>query len=400
MKILFDGSILGYSRLKAQYRTGIFQVALALVRALSQKKDLEIEVYSSSGNQFLVKQVLVAEGLESVPVVGSRFWGGLGFGFTLARNLTWRRGWRGLSGRFARAVDAIQGQRARVDQRVLASADWYFSPMEAIPAFVRETPRLGVALVVHDLIPLVLEDYKQDTSDPTRWFPKLVQDLRPTDTVFTVSQFTKDDLVRLFPALAAAPIVVAPNAIDRERFPVGSPEGVSSFFLTVSTVEPRKRMDTIARAFSRYRASGGTAELVICGANRQGHQDHVLQHLRPEDRPSVRFTGYLPDEALPPLYQRCLAFVYVSEYEGFGLPVLEAMSCGAPVIVSDRTSLPEVAGQAGVVVSPDDAETLAGHFNRLEADPQWRATLREKSLKQADAFSWEKTAAIIAGALG
>ncbi|HTH14744.1 MAG TPA: glycosyltransferase family 1 protein, partial [Spirochaetia bacterium] len=225
--------------------------------------------------------------------------------------------------------------------------------------------------------------------------------IRPTDLVFTVSAFTKQDYLRLFPGFPPGQLVVAPNAVAPGRFGPGPGiAGSHPYFLTVSTVEPRKRIDAIVDAFQVYRRAGGTARLMVCGANRQGHRDNILNRLADDLRPEVEFTGYLADEELPKLYRSCLAFVYVSEYEGFGLPVLEAMACGAPVIVSDRTSLPEVAQDAGIFVSPDDVPALAQALTHLAGDPEARAERSRRSLARAAEFSWDKTAAGIVKAMG
>jgi glycosyltransferase involved in cell wall biosynthesis len=401
MKVLFDVSIVGYSRLNAQYRTGIYQVAVALLRALAAQPGVEVVAYSSSGNHRLARRILDREGLAQVPVAGSDLWGALAFVLVLARNVVHRIVSPALARILTRLLEAAQNRRGAADARLLRSAHWYLSPMEAPPEFVRKVGGLRVALVLHDLIPLVLDDYRQDPSDPTRWFPKMVRNLRPTDTLFTVSEFTKRDFLRLFPTFSADRLVVAPNAVDPQRFGPGPlrPDA-GTYFLTVSTVEPRKRIESIVEAFQVYRRAGGTARLVVCGANRQGHRDHVLTRLDQDLRAEVEFTGYLADGELPPLYRSCLAFVYVSEYEGFGLPVLEAMACGAPVVVSDRTSLPEVAGPAGIVVSPDDVPSLAGALSLLAGSPEERSARSRKSLAQAGEFSWNKTAAIVVQTFG
>ncbi|HID89280.1 MAG TPA: glycosyltransferase family 1 protein, partial [Anaerolineae bacterium] len=106
----------------------------------------------------------------------------------------------------------------------------------------------------------------------------------------------------------------------------------------------------------------------------------------------VRFIGWVAEEDKPALYRGAVAFLFPSRYEGFGLPPLEALACGTPVVGSDAASLPEVVGDAGVLVDPDDAEGMAGAVIQLAEDPAFHAELRRRALAQAAHFSWERTA--------
>jgi glycosyltransferase involved in cell wall biosynthesis len=109
-------------------------------------------------------------------------------------------------------------------------------------------------------------------------------------------------------------------------------------------------------------------------------------------RKNIRFIGYVPDADLPALYSGATCFAYPSIFEGFGLPVVEAMQCGTPVIAGDRTSLPEIVGDAGVLVDPFDETKIAEALMRMIRDPSGRAELRERSFQRARRFTWTKTA--------
>jgi glycosyltransferase involved in cell wall biosynthesis len=111
-----------------------------------------------------------------------------------------------------------------------------------------------------------------------------------------------------------------------------------------------------------------------------------------EARGDILFIGYVPDSDLPALYSGALCFAYPSYFEGFGLPVLEAMQCGTPVIAGNRTSLPEAAGDAGVLFDPFDESAIAGALTQVIENPNYRAELRVKGLERAAAFSWRTTA--------
>jgi glycosyltransferase involved in cell wall biosynthesis len=166
------------------------------------------------------------------------------------------------------------------------------------------------------------------------------------------------------------------------------------FLLFVGTIEPRKNLLTLVRAFEEIlRASPLRPQLVIAG--RPGWlMDDLFAYIKNaglDDR--LRFTGYLSDEDLSALYSSCRAFIYPSLYEGFGLPPLEAMACGAPVITSRIPSITEVVSHAAHLVEPTDTQALAQSIIKLLEDGRERERLRAAARERAAEFTWEKTAA-------
>lgn len=163
------------------------------------------------------------------------------------------------------------------------------------------------------------------------------------------------------------------------------------FLLSVGTREPRKNYARLIEAFAR--SERGNHELVIVGKQGWGTQDieAVMQKFHLQNK--VRFLDYVTTEQLCILYNSCTAFWLVSLYEGFGLPIVEAMKCGAPVVVSDRGSLPEVAGSAGMRIDPYTIEDMTHKMNTLYVDVVLRKRLQQASLDRAQLFTWEKTAA-------
>jgi alpha-1,3-rhamnosyl/mannosyltransferase len=166
----------------------------------------------------------------------------------------------------------------------------------------------------------------------------------------------------------------------------------SRFLFTVSTVEPRKNLVTLLDAYARLKTSLGTAcpPLVIVG--RKGWNcDDILGYMATLSG-SVYFPGHVSDEELVALYQMATCLVFPSLYEGFGLPVLEAMMAGCPVIASATSSLPEVAGEAGLLVDPLNADDIARAMQEVLQDEGLRARLSEAGRARAALFSWQKAA--------
>lgn len=168
------------------------------------------------------------------------------------------------------------------------------------------------------------------------------------------------------------------------------------FVLYVGTLEPRKNIPLLLRGFARLRREQPAAmegiELVLGGAKGWLY-DEIFRLVRELGLEAItRFPGYISEEELPLWYNSAECFVYPSVYEGFGLPPLEAMACGCPVITSNTSSLPEVVGDAGITVGPEDEAGLSTALARLLTDPVEKAVRRELGLRQAQKFTWEETA--------
>lgn len=166
------------------------------------------------------------------------------------------------------------------------------------------------------------------------------------------------------------------------------------YLLFVGTLQPRKNLRRVLDAFERLVARGLPHRLVLVG-QRGWLTDPLFAAIARPDAPArgrIQLTGYLPDDDLPLLYAGADALVFPSLYEGFGLPALEAMACGTPVLTSNTSSLPEVVGDAALTVNPLDTGAIARGLERLLADDSLRAALRERGLARARRFTWERTA--------
>ena len=166
------------------------------------------------------------------------------------------------------------------------------------------------------------------------------------------------------------------------------------YVLYVGTLEPRKNITVLLRAFAALEDK--ETLLVLAGAKGWMIEEMFALVTQLGLQGRVKMLGYVPNEDLPVLYTETQVFVYPSLFEGFGLPVLEAMQCGAPVITTNVSSLPEVAGDAGILISPTDVAGLTRELDSLLSEPERRADLRGRSLARAAGFSWQKTAELTA----
>lgn len=252
---------------------------------------------------------------------------------------------------------------------------------------------------IHDLNFLHYPDYLD--AEARRYYNEQIDwAVARADALVVDSKVTRHDLTTML-GVASERIFVAHLAAD-ERFrplppeetaPILAHHGLEPGYLLFAGVwEPRKNLAGLLDAMSLWRGVGSAPLLVIAGRpgwmSEEIHEKlrslGIESHVRFLDRPSV--------EDLVALYNGALLLVLPSFYEGFGLTALEAMQCGTPVIVSDRASLPEVVGDAGVLIDPDSPESIAAACQRVAGDAALRQQLREAGLQQARQFSWTKTA--------
>ena len=230
--------------------------------------------------------------------------------------------------------------------------------------------------------------------------------VRRAERVIAVSHQTKEELVR-FLQVPAEKVDVIHNGVSDAFRPAPADEVARfreerglppRFILFLGTLEPRKNIVSLLDAFARWRKDAGPGagtdgvKLVVAGAKGWSFEQVFARAEELDLAGELLFPGFLPEEELPWWYRAAECFVYPSLYEGFGLPVLEAMACGTPVITSSVSSLPEVAGSAAITVAPCDAAALADAIGQVLGDAALREDMRQAGLLQAKRFSWDRAA--------
>lgn len=283
---------------------------------------------------------------------------------------------------------------------VLKGSDVFFSSMLAIPEFLKKY-NLKCILLIHDLIPLKMESY---SGQLVGWFGDVCKSFNKRDYYFTNSEFTRKDLLELFG-----------NSIDENKV-FNTYIGVSDSFRPVKdrnlfekvkrkygftaekylfslcNIEERKNLIMQAKAFIRFISENRINDLVFLMGGGAQHF-HILEKELEKEIPAemiknIVFIGYVDDEDLPVLYSNAMWFTYTSKYEGFGLPPLEAMKCGCPVVTSNRTSLPEVCGDAAIIVDSDSEDEHVKAYKAMYFDDDLRNDYSEKGMKQGQKFNW------------
>ena len=250
-------------------------------------------------------------------------------------------------------------------------------------------------VTIHDLA--ALDHPEWTTKKFSSWYQYLIPRLvHKAKRIITVSQFTKERLVANT-GLSCDKIIVIPNGVDRRfrprdastAFDVATKLNLPStrYFLTTGSLEPRKNLGNLIAAWNMIcNDLPNDIWLVIAGGKGAGHIfreiDGSVNGVR------IHYTGHVDESDLPELYSGAMAFGYMSSYEGFGLPPLEAMASGVPVITGNRASLPEVVGNAGLMVDPHDVTAIADGIWRLLIDEQLRLNFSILGLQQASRFNW------------
>ncbi len=278
--------------------------------------------------------------------------------------------------------------------------DLVHDPTGSMPLLLTGVRRVAT---VHDVIPYVHPETSStlDLLIYRLWLPLIAPRL---DAIITGSEYSRTDIIRYL-GIAAEKVTVIPAAVGPEYRPLPEEEIQPTlarlrigrpYILFVGSIEPRKNLVRLLEAFSRLRKWSKQWTLVIVGARKWKHSPVFEMVRRLELEPYVRFTGFVPDDDLPVLYSGASLVVYPSLYEGFGLPVLEAMACGAPVVASSTSSLPEVAGDAALLVDPFDVAALAEAMREVLSNQDLAARLCARGLARAQEFSWRRTAREVA----
>lgn len=269
---------------------------------------------------------------------------------------------------------------------------------------IPEVRSCKIIVTIHDLIPYFLPEMVRP-SFLKRFIHEMPHIVEQADRIITVSETSKADIVKIFKTNPAK-ITVVPSApsVSYHLLPeketkqkLRNQYGIKkSYILYVGGLNPRKNVTELIYAYSKiYRDLPGRQQLLIFGPNGQ-HLDRLqllVKSLNLEE--VVRFPGFVPSEDLPLFYNEADLFVYPSLYEGFGLPPIEAMACGTPVITSNVSSLPEVVGDAAVQVNPYDTLELANAIFRVLTIEQLRESLIKKGLEHCRKYDWTKIAAQI-----
>ena len=421
LRILFDVGILGDAFQYSLSSTGIARVAENLLQALAQRSDVILCPVTFTGNDYSCRKFLEREtDFKSLDLSFLRELGLQGrltdlfyrLEFACRRaqsraNLPYKAFW---GKTFKNLFKSLKQTLVRIDRRkhvLLHDQTWYYISIAGCPPdWLLKTKNVRAGLFIHDTIPLTHTQYCKDAKIP-RDYQKRLQAAKDAKFVFCISQNTRNELLRaeseikpscthVIPMAAKSHFRPPEKTVDKKRL-VGA-YGIPfdrPFALSVCTIEPRKNLSTLVQAYLLHLKENPESDLDLVLAGPTGWETDQFMHLLNatsliDER--IHLTGFVEEEDLPGLYASAEFFVYPSFYEGFGLPVIEAMQSKLPVICSNTSSLPEAGGSAGYYISPTDTPALALALTSMHHEPNLRQNYAEKSRAQAAKFSWNASA--------
>ena len=294
----------------------------------------------------------------------------------------------------------------------LNDIDIYFSPMKAPPKYILANKKIKRYTILHDAIPLI-NDYRENVTHG--WFDKLVKSINLDDKYFANSVNTKQDFIKYVPAVNPDNIIVIPLSTGKPYKKINDKTYIDQikhkykipldkkYILSLCNLDPRKNLIFSIKNFLNFIGKNSLDDFifVLGGAKFKDFENILNENIENlcEKKDKILRIGYIDDEDMSALYSGAEMFVFPSLYEGFGIPVLEAMQCGLPVICSNTSSLPEVVGDCGIQIDPHSDKELIEAMEKMYFDRNFRENCITKGFKRAGLFSWEKCGRIIASVI-
>lgn len=409
INILFDALTLAENDTKTGNRSGIFFTTLNLLKEFSKIANVNISIYCSC-NKFVSNldktldryfpnnkfNKLYLETITPLELEHSKL---------TCKYKEKKEIFTKLKLFFVSALKKIFKKKINY-QELTKDIDVYFSPVYKIPDEIEQLTSIKKYTILYDIIPILFPKYFAIEDIDKYWISSVCNQLNKNDYYFTISEHTKKDFVEHFPQMDSAkvtPVLLACSenfkpekektkaSLEKYNLPTDK-----KYIFSLCTLEPRKNLIRAAKCFIEFINKNKIEDMVfILGG---GHWEGFIEKMEHEIPDFEKYkhlilkAGYIDDEDLPPLYSGAEWFVYTSEYEGFGLPPLEAMSCGCPVITSNNSSLPEVVGNAGIMIDFDSDEQHVEAYEQYYFSEELRKSYAQKGLERAKLFSWKKCA--------
>ncbi|WP_312768744.1 glycosyltransferase family 1 protein [Epilithonimonas sp.] len=392
IKVILDADVI--ADFYKDNRTGIFRVTYELFKSLSKRKDVEL-FYSHFG--FLNREkstdeldAFFKDNRIEIRGVNKR---------SRRKFLPFRK--EKLFKNLYKKIGIFNYKNILVEDH-LNTAHIFHSTYYPIDKIVKNFPNLKKVVTVHDLIPILFPEF-HFTSDLIR---DIINSVGEDGYVICVSENTKKDLLTFAPHINENRVFVSLLAASHENFYVCNDEDKlrnirekynlpEKYLLSLATLEPRKNIDHVIRCFvkmiTKYEIKD--LSLVLVGSKGWDYEKIFDEYENASFlKDKIVITGFVPDEDLASIYSHANSFYYMSFYEGFGLPPLEAMQCGVPTVTSNTSSLPEVVADAGIMIEPTDEERLVEAMWNFYSDENLRREYAEKALNRSKHFSWDKVA--------
>ena len=358
LNILYDGRIFEYALYDVKSRTGIFWVAKNILNTMLNRKDVNVCFYLPTSLSYNKDAILNLLNLNELKV--------------------------------------------KFDNDDFSEINVFFSPLESKPDAIKNYPQISCCTILYDIIP---ELFPENYPDTVVWFNNLLKTLNQDDYYFSISEYTKQDFLKFFPVIDKNKIETIQLSTNMEYKPCKDtkrikeiyvkyniPEG-KKYLFSLCSLEPRKNLIRAVKTFVNFIEKNNIDDLVyiLGGQAWPGFIERLSKEIPYLDKYKDKIirAGYIEDEDLAVLYSNAEWFIYTSQYEGFGMPPLEAMACGCPVITSNNSSLPEVVGDAGIMIDWDSDEQHIKAYEKYYYDNDYKKEMGLKGLERSKLFSWD-----------
>ena len=407
LKIIYDATIISCNFYKDDNRSGIFFVGLNILEELRKRTDIELFLYvdpEKSADAIRLQTEYYPNEKWFQDFSKNRLLSGIyskvqSFYNVIINHQILRKP-VALMLLFLQFLLKIN---VKTNNERIKDADAFLSPVFKVPDIIRRYPSIRPYVFLHDAIPIKFPQYFPYGKS---FVVKIMESSRHVDYFFAVSQNTKKDFEEFFPEIVREDnTMVVPLAVN-ERFNVVKDENTikkiksryripenKKYVFSLCTIEPRKNLIRAVRSFLTFVKKNKIEDLiwVMGGAVWVSFAKELARQGVNWNKNQILHVGYVDDEDLPVLYSNAEWFVYTSQYEGFGIPPLEAMRCGCPVITSNNSSLPEVVGGAGIKIDWDSDEQHVEAFEKYYFDDEFRTLNAQKGLERSKIFSWKKS---------
>ena len=362
INLLFDATEM-VDHLKNETGTGIYTVSYNILRELSGRQNVYVELYCSDAKRQVLKE-------------------------TVGNQKSW-----------------INNLKI-FEKSELNKFDVFFSPMRAVPDLIENSKFIKKYVMLHDIMPVKFHYYWRDVKN--HWYEELFNQLNKSDYYFTNSIYTQQDFIKYNINISRENSTALELACDdtfqpsklslktvlqKYKIPLNK-----KYIFSLCSIEPRKNLLRAVKTFITFTKKNDINDVIfVFGGSKWGKFLELLQKeiASTDVQDKIIYIGYVDKEDLPALYSGAEWFVYTSQYEGFGLPPLEAMACGCPVITSNNSSLPEVVGDAGIMIDWDSDEQHIEAYEKYYFDEKFRKKMAKRGLEKSKQFSWKKTVDII-----
>ena len=421
IKLLYFADILALGIQKSSSRSGIFFAAINILDELLKRDDVEVTLLTSQSKIYGLKKFQKnnpkyanTKTLGKINPI-NYFLGLLDYWKYCCRKLDkkdniFKMGVRFITIRLLNIFNSFEFIN-NLTSKQLDNYDAFFSPSDTIPEAIKQNKNIIPFTMLHDATPIILKEYFSNMKISTVWFEKLFNSLNKNDWYFTNSEYTKQDFLKYCNNLNPDHVITALLGANENFYPVNNIEEIKQvkvkynipqnkkYIFSLCTLEPRKNLIFAVRNFAKFIKENNIDDLVFVMGG--GHWQKFLNVLQKEIdaygdlKDKILPIGYVDDEDLKTLYSASEMFVYTSLYEGFGMPVLEAMQCGCACITSNVTSIPEVIGDAGIQINPKADDEMTDAYKKMYYEEDFRNQCKMRAIERAKLFSWKKCVDII-----